>query len=137
MISEARQVALRIPASLTGARPSTVTPAQVGLYQVGIMWSLGEPGSALEAARGLRPDQFPTAERRARLLTDLARVWDQAGKPERAISALVSASAHATSEVRDRPSIRNLALGLVRQHPSEAGAERLAGILASSERWRS
>jgi transcriptional regulator with XRE-family HTH domain len=136
MITEARDIAGRTTAGLGDVPRFTITPAQAALYQVGIWWSLGEPGQALHAARGLHPAQFPTPERRARLFTDLARVWDQAGKPGRAITALLSATGHAASEIRDRPSIRTLALGLVRDHPSAAGAEHLVGVLGGSERWR-
>jgi transcriptional regulator with XRE-family HTH domain len=136
MVTEAREVASRITAGLAEVPRFTITPAQAALYQVGIWWSLGEPGKALHAACGLRPAQFPTPERRARLFTDLARVWDQAGKPDRAMTALLSASRHAVSEVRDRASIRTLAVGLVRDHPSAAGAGQLAGVLGGSEQWR-
>ena len=136
MITEARKVTGLVPAAPGGVPCLTVTPQQAALYQVGIWWSLGEPGKALAAARGLRPAQFPTPERRARLYTDLARVWDLGGQTDRAIGALLSASAHAASEVRDRPSIRALALGLVRGHPADVGARRLSGILDGSERWR-
>jgi transcriptional regulator with XRE-family HTH domain len=135
MITEARDLASRTTAGRADLPLFAITPAQAALYQVGIWWSLGEPGKALHAARGLRPAQFPTPERRARLLTDMARVWDQAGKPDRAITALLSATSHAASEVRDRPSIRTLAAGLVRGHPSAAGAGQLAGVLNGSERW--
>jgi transcriptional regulator with XRE-family HTH domain len=136
MVTQAREVASRTTAGLGEVPRFAITPAQAALYQVGIWWSLGEPGKALDAARGLRPAQFPTPERRARLFTDLARVWDQAGKPDRAITALLSASRHAASEVRDRTSIRTLASGLVRGHPSAAGAGQLAGVLGGSERWQ-
>jgi hypothetical protein len=136
MIAQARAVSGRTTAGLPDVPRFAITPAQATLYQVGIWWSLGEPGKALHAARGLRPAQFPTPERRARLFTGMARVWDQAGKPDRTITALLSASSHAASEVRDRTSIRVLALGLVRDHPSAAGADRLAGVLGGSEQWR-
>jgi transcriptional regulator with XRE-family HTH domain len=136
MITQAREVAGRSTAGLADVPRFAITPAQTALYQVGIWWSLGEPGKALDAARGLRPAQFPTPERRARLFTDMARVWDQAGKPDRAITALLSATSHAPSEVRDRTSIRTLARGLVRDHPSAAGARQLAGVLGGSERWQ-
>jgi hypothetical protein len=136
MITQAREIAGRTTAGLAQVRRLAVTPAQAALYQVGIWWSLGEPGRALHAARGLHPGQVPTPERKARLFTDLARVWDQAGQPDRAITALLSASSHAASEVRDRPSIRTLALGLVREHPAAAGAGQLAGVLAGGERWQ-
>jgi hypothetical protein len=136
MITQARDVASRTTASRTEVPRFAITPAQAALYQVGIWWSRGEPGKALDAARGLRPAQFPTPERKARLFTDMARVWDQAGKPDRAVTALLSATDHAPSEVRDRTSIRTLASGLVRNHPSAAGARQLEGVLEGSERWQ-
>ena len=136
MITQARDIAGRTTAGLAQIPRFAITPAQAALYQVGIWWSLGEPGRALHAARGLHPAQFRTPERKARLFTDLARVWDQAGKPDRAIAALLSASSHAASEVRDRSSIRALALGLVRDDPSAGGAEQLAGVLGGSGRWQ-
>jgi len=131
IITEARKSAQHVPVGLAGIPRFTVTLPQVTLYQVGIWWSLGEPGAALRAARGLHPAQFPTPERRARLLTDLARVWDLAGQPERAIGALLSACGQAASEVRDRPSIRSLASDLIRDHPADPRAPRLSGILVS------
>jgi transcriptional regulator with XRE-family HTH domain len=137
MITQARDVVRLLPAgTVPDLTCTTVTHAQVALYEVGIWWSLGEPGTALSAARGLRPAQFPTPERRARLFTDLARVWGMAGRPERAIAALLGACGHAVSEVRDRPSIRSLATGLVRGNPSAAGASRLGAILDSRGRWQ-
>lgn len=131
MITEAGRVSRWLPADHLRSQWFQVTPAQVNLYRVGIMWSAAEPGQALAAARGLRPEQFPTAERRARLLTDIARIRVQAGQPDRAIGALLAAAQHAASEVRDRTSIRSLALDLVRQQPTAPAAERLAGVLAA------
>jgi hypothetical protein len=106
MITQARTIADRIQAGAADALRFMATPAQVALYQVGIWWSLGEPGAALRAARGPHPGQFPTPERRARLFTDLARVWEMAGRPEPAIAALLSACENTPSEVRERPGIR-------------------------------
>lgn len=80
--------------------------------------------------RADRPGGAP--ERRARLLTDLARVWAQADDPGRAIGALLAAHGHARTEVRDRSSIRGLAIELVRRHPAGTGADRLALILAGT-----
>jgi transcriptional regulator with XRE-family HTH domain len=134
LIAEADRAARRVPASLPNAYLYPVTSAQVALYRLGVHWSLGETGAALRAARSLHPTQFPTPERRARLYTDLARVWDQAGQEGQAIGALLNAYSHAASEVRDRSSIRMLALGLARENPRAAGADRLARVLSSERR---
>ncbi|GHD35523.1 hypothetical protein GCM10010313_82940 [Streptomyces violarus] len=52
-----------------------ISPAAVDLYAVGVHWALGDAGAALNAGKNLRPEQFPTAKRKARLGTDMARAW--------------------------------------------------------------
>ena len=132
LIAEAARAARTVPHELPAANRFAVTPAQVALYRVGVHWALGEPGAAMRAGQGLHPAQFPTPERRARLLTDLARVWAQADSPSRAIGALLAAHGHARAEVRDRAGIRGLAIELVRRHPTSTGADRLALVLAGT-----
>lgn len=134
LLTEAGNAAHCIPDSPSDLRARDVVGAQVQLYRVGACWALGETGSALQAARGLHPGRFPTPERRARLFTDLARVHDQAGQRDRAMTALVGASKHAVSEVRNRASIRQFAGELVRQGPRTAASRQLAMILDGSPR---
>ncbi|WP_147312178.1 hypothetical protein [Thermomonospora umbrina] len=64
-------------------------------------------------------------ERRARLLTDTARALVQTGRPDQAIDALLAAHVHAPTEVRDRRSIRTLAIGPTRRRPRSTSAVRL------------
>ncbi|GAA0553856.1 hypothetical protein [Actinomadura livida] len=106
-----------------------ITSAQVALYDVGVRWGLGDAGAALAAGRHLRPEQFETRERRARLHTDMARAYVQRGWPEPAIARLLQAHRQAASEVRDRPSIRRVAAELVQRHRQVPGARELAAIL--------
>ncbi|MCW2765806.1 MAG: Transcriptional regulator, contains XRE-family domain, partial [Nocardioides sp.] len=96
-------------------------PPQVTLYRVGVHWALGDAGTALHAGRNLQPGQFPTAERRGRLHTDMARAWWQWGKPEETAQQLLAAYSHAPSEVRDRPAIRRIADDLAALHPRVSG----------------
>jgi hypothetical protein len=133
LIGEAAAAARHVRPDAAGSGRFPVTPAQVTQYKVGIHWSLGEPGEALRAGHGLRAAQFPTAERRARLYTDLARVWDQAGDPSRAIAALLAAHGQAPSEVRARPSVRALARDLTRDHAARSGAGKLAQIVSRTD----
>ncbi|SDP62007.1 hypothetical protein SAMN04487981_12928 [Streptomyces sp. cf386] len=49
-------------------------PGRVDLYTVGVHWALADVGTSLDAGN-LRPEQFPTPERKARLGTDMARAW--------------------------------------------------------------
>ncbi|TDD80170.1 helix-turn-helix domain-containing protein [Actinomadura rubrisoli] len=133
MMAEARRAARGLPTQMP-ARPTTahrfkITLPQVALYEVGVRWGLGDAGAALTAGRDLRPEQFATAERRARLHTDMARAYVQRGRPEPAIARLLDAYQQAPSEVRDRLSIRRVAVGLVERHRRVPGARELAAIL--------
>ncbi|WP_242907482.1 hypothetical protein [Actinomadura terrae] len=68
-------------------------------------------------------------ERRARLHTDLARAHVLRHEPEPAIARLLAAYQHAPGEVRDRTSIRSIAVELVQQHRHVPGARELAALL--------
>ncbi|SNT60518.1 Transcriptional regulator, contains XRE-family HTH domain [Streptosporangium subroseum] len=125
MIADAEKAAARLP--VRPGSPFSVTPASVGLYRVGIHWSLGDAGSALHVGRRLHPGQFPTAERRGRLHTDMARAWWQAGRPEETTRALLAAYREAPGEIR-RPSIRELVTELAARHPKVTGVQRLAAL---------
>ncbi|MEU8151811.1 hypothetical protein [Nonomuraea sp. NPDC048901] len=123
-IAEAEQAAARIPAMAPTAVPFAT------LYRANIAYALGDPRTALHAARDLRDGMYPTPERRGRLHTDLARFYWQWGKPEETTAALLTAHCHAPSEVLDRPSIRRIANELVERHPRVAGARHLARAIS-------
>ncbi|MBV9013465.1 MAG: helix-turn-helix domain-containing protein [Pseudonocardiales bacterium] len=126
LIAEAERAAARLPEHPVAGQLLTVTPAQVTLYRVGVHWSLGDAGAALNAGRRLHPGQFPTPERRGRLHTDLARAWWQWGKPDQAARALLAAHRQAPAEVRDRPSMRAIVSDLLERHPRVASVRELA-----------
>jgi tetratricopeptide (TPR) repeat protein len=124
MTEEARRAARRLPAAVPGSL-FNISPAAVDLYAVGIHWALGDAGAALAAGKNLRPEQFPTAERRARMGTDLARAWWAWQRPEQAARALLSAYRSSPAEVRDRPTIRSLVNELAERHPRTTGVREL------------
>ncbi|MCY0923097.1 helix-turn-helix transcriptional regulator [Streptomyces sp. H27-G5] len=124
MIRQAERAAALLPE--VSAQSFTVTPASVTLYKVGVLWSLGDSGAAVHAGRNLRAAQFPTAERRGRLHTDMARAYWQWGKPEQTARELLDAYRAAPSEVRDRPSIRAIVTDLTQRHPRTSGVRELA-----------
>jgi hypothetical protein len=72
---------------------------------------------------------FPTAERRGRFHTDMARAWWLRSRPEQAAHQLLAAHGHAPAEVRDRPAIRNIAVERVDRHPRVPGARELAAVI--------
>lgn len=130
LIGEARSAAGGLSVTLLSGHPFALTSAQVTLYQLGIHWALGDAGAGLHAARDLRPEHFPTPERRARLHTDRARAWALWGKDAETARALLSAHAEAPAEVCNRPSIRALAADLVRDHRGVPEVRLLATALS-------
>lgn len=128
MIADAEQAVARLPADAVPGQPFSVTSAHVALYRVGVHWSLGDAGAAVNVGCRLHPGQFPTPERRGRLFTDLARAWWQWGKPEQTVQALLAAHSHVPGEVRDRPAIRSIVTELARRHPKVSGVGELAAI---------
>ena len=108
---------------------AVITPAQVQLYKVGVHWALGDSARALDSARGLRPAQFPTPERRGRLHTDLARAWWQHDRPEQTGAALLAAHREAPTELTGRPAIRGIALDLIDRHPQLSNTRELRAVL--------
>ena len=129
-IEEARRAARRLPSFPPDGRLFRISPAAVDLYAVGVHWALGDAGAALEAGRDLQPEQFPTAERKGRMHTDLARAWWQWGKPEQTASELLGAMRVSPGEVRDRPAIRAIVAELSSRHPRTPGVRELASAVA-------
>ncbi|MGW9213424.1 helix-turn-helix domain-containing protein [Embleya sp. NPDC055664] len=125
LMADAKRAVRRVPSGPEARTVFTVTPASVGLYEVGVLYSLGDAGAALHAGRNLHPGQFPTPERRGRLHTDLARAWWQLGKPEQTAAALTAAHHKAPGEVRDRPTIRHIVTELAERHPHAIGVRNL------------
>lgn len=131
LIDEAEAAVRRLVAVAPQHRCATWAPAQVTLYRVGIAYALGDAGTAIQVARTVRSDQFPTPERRARYFTDVARSWHQWRKPEQTYRALVSAYRQAPEEVRDRPSIRGIVTDLLphdRRLPGLRAFARQVGV---------
>ncbi|MFJ9378898.1 helix-turn-helix domain-containing protein [Streptomyces sp. NPDC101455] len=125
MTEEARRAARRLPQVVPPGRLFNLGPAAVDLYAVGVHWALGDAGAALEAGKNLRPEQFPTAERKARMSTDMARAWWAWQRPEQTARALLDAYRASPGEVRDRPAIRGIVNELAERHPRTSGVREL------------
>ncbi|WP_067395122.1 helix-turn-helix domain-containing protein [Streptomyces sp. F-3] len=125
MTEEARRAARRLPPTAPAGRLFPISPAAVDLYTVGVHWALGDAGAALEAGKNLRPEQFPTAERKARMSTDMARAWWAWNRPEQAARALLDAYRASPGEVRDRPTIRSIVTELAERYPRTTGVREL------------
>ncbi|MEU8954907.1 helix-turn-helix transcriptional regulator [Streptomyces sp. NPDC048518] len=129
MIGAAERAAKLLPDRHGRPQTFSVTPASVALYKVGVLWGLGDAGAAVHAGKDLRPGQFPTAERRGRLHTDMARAWWQWGKADETAAALLAAHREAPAEVRDRPSMRAIVTELAERHPRTASVRQLAAAV--------
>lgn len=128
MIREAAAAARVLPAVASRGRMFPVTPAAVDAYAVGVHWALGDSGTALDIGSRLTPQQFPTAERRGRFHTDMARAWWQWGRPEQTASALLDAVRVSPAEIRDRPAIRRIVTDLRQKHPHVVGVRELMRV---------
>ncbi|MFH8411195.1 hypothetical protein ACH4FX_41465 [Streptomyces sp. NPDC018019] len=126
MADEARRAARNLPQVPPAGRLFPITPAAVDLYAVGVHWALGDAGDAPEAGTNLHPGQFPTAERRPRMHTDLARAWWQGDRTAQAARELLAAARVSPGEARDRPAIRAIAQDLATRHPRVEGVRELA-----------
>jgi transcriptional regulator with XRE-family HTH domain len=131
MIVEAGKAAARNPGLPLPGYAIGITPAHVTLYEIGVHWSLGDAGAALHAARNLQPGQLPTAERRGRLHTDLARAWWQWGKPEQTAQSLVAAFRESPSEVTSRPAVRRIADDLTARYAKLTAVAELTRLTAA------
>lgn len=129
LIADAERAVDLLPEAPGPRAGGAVDRAAVALYAVGVHWNLGDAGAAIAAGRDLHPGQFPTAERRARLHTDLARAWHLWGKPEQTADALLSAYRESPGDVRDRASIRGIVTDLQQHHPHAAGVRDLVAAV--------
>lgn len=97
----------------------------VALHELSVHYELGDAGRAIELASTINPAALPTAERQARFFTDVARAFDQWGKPEQCFKALLAAEEAAPQEIR-RGVVRDLATGLLRHDRKLPGVRDFA-----------
>lgn len=102
----------------------------VALHELSVHYELGDVGRAIELATTIDPTALPTTERQARFFTDVARAFDQWGKPEQCYRALLAAEKVAPQEIR-RGAVRELATDLLRHDrklPGLRGFAARAGV---------
>ncbi|MEU5101735.1 MULTISPECIES: helix-turn-helix transcriptional regulator [unclassified Streptomyces] len=124
LIAEAQTTAGRLGHDEMG-RGAVFGPSQVVLHQISISYLLGDAGQAIEHARRIDTAALPTTERQGRYWIDVARAFDQWGKPDRCYRALLAAEHAAPQEVR-RGSVRTIAAGLMRHDRSLPGVRAFA-----------
>nr|WP_274709446.1 helix-turn-helix transcriptional regulator [Streptomyces tubbatahanensis] len=89
------------------------SPATVQLHLVSAENSAGDPSRALAAAEAVDPATLPSAERRARLHTDMAHAHHRWGHRDACVTSILAAERCAPQETHARPAVRALVSGLL------------------------
>ncbi|HEX5493691.1 MAG TPA: helix-turn-helix transcriptional regulator [Mycobacteriales bacterium] len=88
-------------------------PTEVLLHRISAAWRLGDAGTAIDHARQVHSGAIRLPERQARYWIDVARAFDQWGKPAESFRALRIAETVAPEELCVQPKVRALALRLL------------------------
>jgi transcriptional regulator with XRE-family HTH domain len=99
------------------------SPANVGVWGVGVALENGEPGRAPELARHVDQTQLRTVDRRIRLHLDSARGLYLAGKHKAAVRALLIADEIAPQAIRTRSAVREIVGQMVRDSQRQGSDE--------------
>ncbi|MBO3682350.1 XRE family transcriptional regulator [Streptomyces sp. NEAU-YJ-81] len=100
-------------------------PSQVLLHRISVCHLLGDAGQAIEYARRVDVVRLPTTERQARYWIDVARAFNQWGKPDRCYQALLAAEQAAPQEVR-RGAVGAMTVSLMRHDRTLPGLRAFA-----------
>jgi hypothetical protein len=104
-------------------------PANVALYEIAVAVELGDAGRALRAAAAVDNTGL-SAERRARMLIDVARAHAQRRQVGEAVAALHEAEQITPEQVRGHELVRQLVSDLLTmQDPPSSELRELAGRL--------
>jgi hypothetical protein len=98
-------------------------PANVTLHRISASYALGDSGTAIEHARRIAPGTLHLPERQSRYWIDVARAYDQWGKPDSCLRAITIAESLAPQEIRSRPVVRKLVLRLLSSPSSRSTTE--------------
>jgi transcriptional regulator with XRE-family HTH domain len=101
-------------------------PANVALYEIAVAVDLGDAGRALRVAEAVDVSGL-SAERRARMLVDVARAYGQRRQPDQAVSALLEAETIAPEQIRNLRIVRQIVSDLLTaQEPPSPELRELA-----------
>jgi transcriptional regulator with XRE-family HTH domain len=107
-------------------------PANVGLYEIAIAVELGDAGRALRVAAAVDTSAL-SAERRARMLVDVARAHAQRRQVTETVTALREAEDITPEQVRGHALVRQLVSDLLTmQEPPSGELRGLAGRLTAT-----
>lgn len=107
-------------------------PTNVTSHRISAAYALGDFGTAIAHAGTVPPGALRLPERQSRFWVDVARAYQQWGKPAECYRALLAAERQAPEEVRARPVVRELAITLL-SAPRRSGLEDIRGFAARVE----
>ncbi|MGH3276346.1 MAG: hypothetical protein ACRDNZ_18715 [Streptosporangiaceae bacterium] len=108
-------------------------PANVGLYEIAVAVELGDAGRALRVAATVDITGL-SAERRARMLIDVARAHAQRRQVTEAVAALREAEEITPEQTRSHELVRQLVSDLLTMHePPSSELRGLAGRLTAAK----
>ena len=124
-LERARQIAVRLGEGRNDYN-TEFGPANVGLYEIAVAVELGDAGRALQAAATVDTSGL-SAERRARMLIDVARAHAQRRQVSETVAALREAEQITPEQVREHELVRQLISDLLTmQDPPSAELRDLA-----------
>lgn len=114
LLQEAEETTRRIPSTPQrgGLWVISASLDQCAMYRVSTYTALDTPDDGVNYATRVIPARLPTLERRARYLTDTARMWHKIGDPHRTLATLEALERMAPEEAR-RPSVRMVTTDLL------------------------
>jgi transcriptional regulator with XRE-family HTH domain len=132
-LEQARQIAGRLGEGRNDYN-TEFGPANVGLYEIAVAVELGDAGRALRAAATVDTSSL-SAERRARMLIDIARAHAQRRQVRAAVAALREAEDITPEQIRSHDQVRQLVSDLLTmQDPPGTELRDLAGRLTATAR---
>jgi hypothetical protein len=130
-LEQARQIADRLGEGRNDYN-TEFGPANVSLYEIAVAVELGDAGRAVRAAATV-DDAGLSAERRARMLIDVARAHAQRRQVGEAVAALLQAEDLTPEQVRTHDLVRQLVSDLLTmQDPPSRELRDLAGRLSTA-----
>src|SRR5215472_1085853 len=131
-LTQAAQVATRLGEGRNDYN-TEFGPANVALHEIAIAVELGDAGRALRAAASVDSSGL-SAERRARMLIDVARAHAQRRQVGEAVAALREAEQITPEQVRGHELVRQLISDLLTmQDPPSSALRELAGRLGAAK----
>jgi transcriptional regulator with XRE-family HTH domain len=124
-LARAREVAARLGDGRNDYN-TEFGPANVALHEIAVAVELGDAGQALRVASSVDASAL-SAERRARMLIDLARAHAQRRQVDEAVFTLLEAETIAPEQIRNHRIVRQLVSDLLTMHePPRADLRELA-----------